>query len=95
MGANSFAQPIVLQGANKFAPTLGVFVPDYELRIGRYSETYRCYFVTTVVNERKRYFEDFYCGRLVINEMRVLHEAGDVNSLVWGLCLTIFIGYFN
>ena len=83
MGANLFALFAVVIARMNSRLLLGVFVPDYELRIGRYSEAYRCYFVTTVINERQRYFEDFYCGRLVVKEMRVLHEAGDVNSLAW------------
>jgi REP element-mobilizing transposase RayT len=58
-------------------------MPDYQLRIGRYSQAHRAYFVTTNLNERKRYFSDFYCARLVVKEMRILHEAGDVNSLAW------------
>ena len=58
-------------------------MPDYQLRIGRYSEPYRAYFVTTTLNQRKRYFSDFYCARLVVNEMRILHEAGDINSFAW------------
>lgn len=58
-------------------------MPDYELRVGRYSEAHRGYFVTATVNQRNRYFSDFYCARLVVNEMRILHNAGDVNSLAW------------
>jgi REP-associated tyrosine transposase len=59
-------------------------MPDYQLRIGRYSETHRAYFVTTTLDERKqRYFADFQCARLVVKEMRVLHETGDVNSIAW------------
>jgi putative transposase len=58
-------------------------VPDYQLRIGRYSESYRAYFITTTLDQRQRYFTDFYCARLVVKEMRILHEAGDVNSLAW------------
>ena len=80
-------------GANKFAPTSynshnpvrsGTTMPDSQLRIGRHSEPHRAYFVTTMLNERKqRYFADFHCARLVVTEMRILHEANDVNSMAW------------
>ena len=59
-------------------------MPYVDLIKGRYSENGRGYFITTVLAEReRRYFEDFYCARLVVNEMRVLHESGAVNSLAW------------
>lgn len=58
-------------------------MPDYQLRLGRYSQAHHAYFVTTTVNQRKCYFTDFYCARLVVNEMRILHDADDVNSLAW------------
>ncbi len=59
-------------------------MPYVDLTKGRYSENGRAYFITTVLAEReRRYFEDFSCARLVVAEMRVLHESGAVNSLAW------------
>ena len=54
------------------------------LRIGRYSEQQRAYFITTVLAERKqRYFADFSCARCVVKEMRALHDDETVASLAW------------
>lgn len=59
-------------------------MPYNDLRIGRYSEQWRAYFVTTVLAEReRRYFSDFVCARRVVLEMRGLHDDGAVNSLAW------------
>jgi REP element-mobilizing transposase RayT len=55
-----------------------------QLRKGRVSETGRAYVVTTVLARRdRRYFADFACARLVVAEMRRLHDSGDANSLAW------------
>ena len=55
-----------------------------DLRKGRYSEQQRAYFVTTVLAEReRRYFADFSCARLVVAEMRALHDDEVVCSLAW------------
>lgn len=55
-----------------------------DLRKGRYSENWRAYFVTTVLCERQqKYFSDLFLARLLVAEMRALHEAGTVNSLAW------------
>ena len=55
-----------------------------DLRKGRYSEQQRAYFVTTALAEReRRYFTDFPCARLVVKEMRALHDDGAVCSLAW------------
>jgi putative transposase len=54
------------------------------LRAGRYSEAQRAYFVTTVLAERQsRYFADLYIARLVVAEMRALHQSGVVDSFAW------------
>ncbi len=59
-------------------------MPYGDLTKGRYSENGRAYFITTVLAEReRRYFGDFSCARLVVAEMRGLHENGAVNSLAW------------
>ena len=54
-----------------------------QLRKGRYSESNRAYFLTTVTYGRKRIFEDLYCARALINVMRELDEEGYVNSYGW------------
>lgn len=55
-----------------------------DLLKGRYSESKRAYFVTTVLHEREnRYFADLYCARCVVEEMRALHNEGVVDSFAW------------
>jgi REP element-mobilizing transposase RayT len=59
-------------------------MPYDDLLKGRSSEPRRAYFVTTVLREReRRYFADFYCGRCVVEEMRILHDEEAVNSFAW------------
>jgi putative transposase len=59
-------------------------MPYDNLRIGRYSETNRIYFVTTVINNRNDcIFSNFSTARLVVNEMRYLHETEKANSIAW------------
>jgi len=59
-------------------------MPYDDLRKGRWSEAGHAYFVTTVLADRQsRWFADFWCARLVIAEMRDLHEADAVASLAW------------
>ena len=54
------------------------------LRVGRFSEANRAYFVTTVLADRgQRYFSDLWLARIVIAEMRRLHDAGVVRSMAW------------
>jgi len=61
-------------------------MPYDDLRKGRFSEPGRAYFVTTVLaDRRKRHFADLTCARLLIGEMRDLHESGAVDSLAWVL----------
>ncbi len=55
-----------------------------DLLKGRYSETGRIYFVTTVLADREtRIFDDLMCGRKVIAEMKRLHDSGVLESLAW------------
>jgi REP element-mobilizing transposase RayT len=54
-----------------------------KLRTGRLSETGRAYFITTVTQHRIPLFDNLYCARIVINNMRKIHDAGWVNSLSW------------
>ncbi|EIC31041.1 MULTISPECIES: REP-associated tyrosine transposase [Methylomicrobium] len=59
-------------------------MPYDDLRKGRFNESSRAYFVTTVLAEREAaYFRDFHCARLAIAQMRNLHDAGAVDSLAW------------
>ena len=55
------------------------------LRLGRYSQPYQAYSITTVTHQRTPFFTDLYCARRVIREMRRLHEAGEVQSQAWVL----------
>ena len=43
-----------------------------KLRLGRTSITRQIYLVTAVTTQRRRIFEDLYCGRLVVNALREL-----------------------
>jgi REP element-mobilizing transposase RayT len=59
-------------------------MPYDKLQMGRISQQGRAYFITTVLASREQnYFRDFDCARLLITEMRALHEEGAVNSLAW------------
>lgn len=59
-------------------------MPYDDLRVGRFSEAHRAYFVTTVWAERGlRYFTELWLARIVIAEMRRLHDGGVVHSLAW------------
>lgn len=53
------------------------------LRKGRFSEPNRAYFITAVTNERRPVFADLNAARLLIREMRGLHDAKSVSSLAW------------
>jgi len=53
------------------------------LRKGRFSEPNRAYFITAVTRERRPIFADLHTARLLIRDMRVLHDEGVVSSLAW------------
>jgi putative transposase len=55
------------------------------LRLGRASIANHAYFVTTNTAGRMRWFVDFEIARLVIAEMRRIHDRQDVDSLAWVL----------
>lgn len=55
------------------------------LRKGRFSEAGRPYLVTTVTHDRTPFFRNFTIGRLVVGEMRRLHEEEWIGSLAWVL----------
>lgn len=56
-----------------------------ELCRGRYSASNPAYLVTAVAAGRQALFADFRRARLVIREMRRLHDEGLVTSLAWVL----------
>ncbi len=53
------------------------------LRRGRYSEPGGIYLLTVCTHRREPLFRDWRAGRLVVAEMRRLHELGWVDSLAW------------
>ena len=53
------------------------------LRSGRYSEVGRIYLLTSVLHQRQRLFDGFAVGRLLVSELRTLHEQDWVESLAW------------
>ena len=53
------------------------------LRKGRVSQLNRAYFVTTVTYKRYPFFSDIYCARLLVRNMKLLHDAEDVEPLSW------------
>lgn len=53
------------------------------LRKGRFSEPNRAYFITAVVRKRRPVFVNLCAARLLIREMRTLHDEGAVGSLAW------------
>jgi putative transposase len=55
------------------------------LRHGRYSEPHRPYLITTISYRRQQFFPDLFIARLVVNEMRRVHEEGLIQSLAWVL----------
>ena len=53
------------------------------LRRGRYSLHHQVYCITTVTRDRRPLFTDITTARLLIRELRRLHEQGAVVSLAW------------
>ena len=53
------------------------------LRRGRHSLRHRVYCITTVSRGRYPVFTDIIAARLLVRELRRLHEQGDVISLAW------------
>lgn len=58
-------------------------MPNRNLRNGRFSEENRLYHITTTTRNREPVFEQLDHARLLIREMRSLHEAHHVRSLCW------------
>ena len=55
----------------------------HALRSGRVSEANRAYLLTTVIYQRHPTFQDWPLARLLIAEMRRLHDQQLVHSLAW------------
>lgn len=55
----------------------------YRLRIGRHSERGRLYLLTSITQQRRPIFKDFYLGRLVVEQFRQAHDEGIVTSKAW------------
>jgi REP element-mobilizing transposase RayT len=53
------------------------------LRTNRFSRPGHSYLVTCVVKDRNPVFTDIHTGRMVVSEMKRLHQAGVVHSLAW------------
>ncbi len=53
------------------------------LRKGRQSLHHQVYCVTTVTHNRHPLFKDIKAARLLVRELRCLHEEGEVISLAW------------
>ena len=60
-------------------------MPYDDLRKGRFSQSSYVYSVTTVTMGRAPLFSDIRCGRLVVAEMRRLHDETVLESLAWVL----------
>ncbi|MBI3343310.1 MAG: transposase [Gammaproteobacteria bacterium] len=60
-------------------------MPYDDLRKGRFSGAGLAYCITTVTMDRAKLFSDMPCGRLVVTEMRRLHDDGLLQSLAWVL----------
>ncbi len=58
-------------------------MPRDDLLKGRVSIPGNAYHITTCTEGRQPFFEDFQNGRLLVMEMRQLHEQQWVNSLAW------------
>ena len=86
MGANSFARRssrrLIL---NALQLSYNGSMPYKDLRRGRHSVPNHAYHVTTVTAARLQYFAEFALARIVVGEMRRIHDSGDVKSLAWVL----------
>ena len=56
---------------------------SHRLRFGRASENGRAYLITAVIHERQPIFSDWQLGRLLVAELRRVHDAGLVDSIAW------------
>ncbi|MDF2644127.1 MAG: hypothetical protein K0R45_3401, partial [Pseudomonas sp.] len=53
------------------------------LRKGRYCCAGQIYLVTATAQNRAPLFTDWRLGRLVVRQLRLAHDRGEVRSLAW------------
>lgn len=58
-------------------------MPRDNLTKGRYSQARQIYHVTICTENRRDWFYDLQCGRIVIHQMRHLHEQNSLKSMAW------------
>ncbi|MCU1719053.1 REP-associated tyrosine transposase [Pseudomonas sp. 5P_3.1_Bac2] len=56
---------------------------SHNLRRGRHSECGRSYLITVAVDHRQPILSNFFVGRLLVAELRLVAELGWVDSLAW------------
>lgn len=54
-----------------------------DLRKGRFSQANQAYLLTSVTEERQKWFSDFFIGRIVVDCMRQQQMLGQVESLAF------------
>lgn len=60
-------------------------MPRDDLLKGRFSQAHQLYHVTLCTDSRKAWFSDLCCARIVVRQMRQLHEENILNSMAWVL----------
>lgn len=58
-------------------------MPRKELLKGRYSKAQHVYHVTFCTDKKKQWFNNLYCGRILVQQIKKVHEQGSVTSLAW------------
>jgi len=58
-------------------------MPRDDLLKGRFSQAHQVYHVTLCTENRKTWFSDINCGRIVVRQMRRLHEEKELDSIAW------------
>lgn len=58
-------------------------ISGHQLLSGRYSEVGRIYSVTVVTDRRQPVFSDFHVARLLVKQLKHIHDHGLVHSLTW------------
>ena len=58
-------------------------MPRRELLKGRISLTNQVYHVTICTKNRETYFNDFECGRILVNQVKHFHHSKMVLSMAW------------
>lgn len=58
-------------------------MPRDDLIKGRFSQAHQIYHVTLCTDNRIAWFGDINCGRIVVRQMRRLHEERKLDSIAW------------